>query len=112
VLQRYYWWYLPGGASFLRFVRRQLFSLARWQIKQLRESAGWRGQAVYHLLSRPDELLALLAFGNTFAMAGIVFVALWFGHESGGIMEWVALGLGVLLVCEIAPKLIALRAPL
>jgi len=100
-----------GVSFFFALCETAMFSLARWQIKQLRESAGWRGQAVYRLLSRPDELLALLAFGNTFAMAGIVFVALWFGHESGGIMEWVALGLGVLLVCEIAPKLIALRAP-
>lgn len=100
-----------GAGFFFALCETALFALARWQVRQARDNGGWRGRLVHGLLTRPEELLAIIAFGNTFAMAGLVFVTVWSGHLMGGIVEWLVLGLAVLLVCEVVPKTVAVRAP-
>ena len=61
-----------GASFFFSLAETSLFSLSKWQVRQLaqREAAGG---LVARLLSEPQELLATIALGNT--CAGAVMLA-------------------------------------
>ena len=93
--------------------KRQLFSLGKWQLRQLESRFPQRGAIISGLLSEPQDLLATLVLGNSFANAGIVMVALWLAVRR----QWplppvlAALLLLILFGAEVAPKTLAVRAP-
>ncbi len=102
-----------GGASFFfSLAETSLFSLSKWQVRQLAaESRG--GRAVSRLLSEPQDLLATLALWNAIASAAMLATVLWMTLHG----LWpAALSVGaafflILIGCEVVPKTLAVRYP-
>ncbi len=65
-----------GASFFFALAETALFSLGKWQVRQLAERHPRAGKIVAQLLERPQDLLATLALGNTFANAAMLAVAL------------------------------------
>ncbi len=108
---------LFAGASFFFAVAESaLFSLGKWQARQLVERSPQTGGRVGRLLAEPQDLLATIVLGNTFANAVIVAIPLWLalsgGWSLGVILLLLAAALALILVgCEVVPKTLAVRAP-
>lgn len=98
---------------FFALAETALFSLSKWQLRQLAERRPESGLVLQKLLSEPDDLLATIVLGNTLANAALVAASLWLALGEGWNM-FAAAGvtfLITLLGCEIAPKTLAVRAP-
>jgi putative hemolysin len=103
-----------GASFFFALAETSLFSLGKWQARQLEERSPRAGKIIRRLLSAPQDLLATLVLGNSFANAGIVAVVLWWiSWHRDWPAGWVMFGVlwAVLFVCEAAPKTLAVRAP-
>jgi len=105
---------LFAGASFaFALAETALFTLGKWQTEQLAEREGDRGRVVARLLATPQDLLATIVLGNTFASAGLVSLGLWVVLNE----EWppLATSFGVLVLIlvggEVIPKTLAVRSP-
>jgi putative hemolysin len=101
------------ASFFFALAESSLFALTRWQIRQLAERSPGKGTIVGRLLERPSELLATIVLGNTVANAAIVALVLWpalVGKWSISVSVTAAMLL-VLLICEVLPKTLAVRAP-
>ena len=103
-----------AGASFLfSLAETALFSLSNWQVRQLAARSPHVGGKVARLLAAPQDLLATIALGNTVAGAAMLALGLWMAL--GG--QWplpptlAGILLLTLLVGEIFPKSLAVRAP-
>jgi putative hemolysin len=106
--------FLFAGASFFfALAETAFFSLSNWQVRQLTEKHPRAGKVVSDLLEHPDDLLATLALGNTFANAAVVAVALWmiFDEQRSVFMTLAGLVALVLIGCEVFPKTLAVRQP-
>src|SRR5579872_3780450 len=66
-----------GMSFFFALAESALFSLGRWQVRQLSERSPVAGGLVARLLAEPQHLLATIVLGNTVANASIVAIALW-----------------------------------
>jgi len=105
--------FFAGASFFFALAETALFSLSNWQRTQLAEKTTGAGKIVFELLERPQDLLATLALGNTFANAAILAAALRLGFD----VHWAftltmfALAALVLLGCEVLPKTLAVRQP-
>ena len=104
---------LSGASFFFALAETSLFSLGKWQLRQLEERAPGPGKIIGRLLDKPQNLLATLVLGNSFANAGIVGVALWAAMGRGWPLAAVMPGLLALILfgAEVAPKTLAVRAP-
>src|SRR5580698_5284364 len=102
-----------GASFFFALAETSLFSLGKWQLRQMESRSPHHAALISRLLAEPQDLLATLALGNSFANAGIVTVTLWLAIQR----QWpAALVLGGLLLLilfggEVAPKTLAVRAP-
>ena len=102
-----------GASFFFALAETALFSLGKWQTRQLEEKSPARGGIVNRLLARSEDLLATMVLGNTFANASMLTIALWMAL-TGRWYFWptVAGLLGVTLFgCEVLPKTLAVRQP-
>lgn len=89
-----------------------LFSLGRWQVRGMRESGG-AAQWAARLLERPEELLSALSLANALANGMFVVTALTLAGSHDWNL-WLVLPLAVaaiLIIGEILPKTLAVRAP-
>jgi putative hemolysin len=103
-----------GASFFFALAETALFSLGKWQVAQLAEKNPRRGKVVLALLEHPQDLLATLALGNTFASAAMLAVALrlvFNAHWTLALLTMVALLALTLLGCEVFPKTLAVRQP-
>jgi len=102
-----------GASFFFALAETALFSLGQWQLRQLVERHPVGGKVVSQLLERPQDLLATLALGNTFANAAMLAVALRMVFDSGWALTLtvIALVAFVLIGCEVFPKTLAVRRP-
>ncbi len=102
-----------GASFFFALAETALFSLSNWQVRQLAERYPRRGKVVGELLERPDDLLATLALGNTFANAAVIAAALWliFDAKRPFFLTLAVLIALVLIGCEVFPKTLAVRRP-
>jgi putative hemolysin len=102
-----------GASFFFALAETALFSLGQWQAQQLAERHPLRGKIVARLLERPQDLLATLALGNTFANAAMLAVALRMVFDAGWALALTMITLLALtlLVCEVFPKTLAVRKP-
>ena len=102
-----------GASFFFALAETSLFSLGKWQLRQLQERTPGPGKIVGRLLAEPQDLLAMLVLGNSFANAGIVGVALWMAMVRDWPLWVVMPGLLALILFggEVAPKTLAVRAP-
>jgi CBS domain containing-hemolysin-like protein len=90
-----------------------LFSLSKWQARQLAEGHPRAGRIVVEMLERPQDLLATLALGNTFANAAMLAIALRMVFNAHWALALTVLALLVLVLvgCEVLPKTLAVRHP-
>ena len=98
---------------FFALAESALFSLGKWQLRQMAERTPGRGGLVARLLAEPQHLLATIVLGNTFANASIVAIALWAAPWEHWLLFVLLPSLLVLLVvgCEVVPKTLAVRSP-
>ena len=102
-----------GASFFFALAEAALLSLNKWQARQLAEHHPRAGARVARLLEQPQDLLATMAFGNTFANAAMLAVALQMVFDDRWPFLWtVALLLALILIgCEVLPKTLAVRQP-
>ncbi len=102
-----------GASFFFALAETALFSLSKWQARQLAEREPNAGAAVTRLLTQPQDLLAAMVLGNTFASAAMLAVALWMAlHDQWPLVPTlVGLLLLILIGCEVWPKTLAVRRP-
>ncbi len=102
-----------GASFFFALAETALFSLGQWQVRQLAERHPLRGKTVARLLERPQNLLATLALGNTFANAAMLAIALRMVFNAGWALAltMIALLALTLIGCEVFPKTLAVRQP-
>jgi putative hemolysin len=100
-----------GASFFFAVAETSLFSLSKWQVRQLAQREPRGGSIVQQLLSVPQDLLATMVLGNTFATSGMLAVALWMAF--GGLWPLIPTVAGLLLLtligCEVLPKTMAVR---
>lgn len=102
-----------GASFFFSLAETALFSLSKWQVRQLAGRSPQTGGLVTQLLAAPQDLLATMVLGNTFANAAVLAAGLW--PALGG--HWqlaptlVALLVLILFGGEVLPKTLAVRAP-
>jgi putative hemolysin len=103
-----------GASFFFALAETALFSLSKWQARQLAERHPGAGKIVTQLLEHPQDLLATLALGNTFANAAMLAVALRMVFNNAHwtlALTMLALLVLTLLGCEVLPKTLAVRQP-
>jgi CBS domain containing-hemolysin-like protein len=102
-----------GASFFFSLAETALFSLSKWQARQLAEREPRRGAMVVRLLTEPQDLLATMVMGNTFASAGMLAVALWMALHRQWPLAITIIGLLaiVLIGGEVLPKTMAVRRP-
>ncbi len=102
-----------GASFFFALAETALLSLGKWQLEQLAQTNSRAARTVQALLVSPDDLLATIVLGNTFATAGMVGVALWVALRGyWPLIPTVAAVLVVILLgCEVLPKTLAVRRP-
>jgi putative hemolysin len=102
-----------GAGFFFALAETALFSLSKWQVHQLAEREPRAGGIVMRLLVEPEDLLATMVLGNTFASAAMLAVALWMAiHGHWPLAGTVVSLLGLILIgCEVLPKTLAVRRP-
>ncbi len=102
-----------GASFFFALAETALFSLSKWQVRQLAEKHPGAGKFVAQLLERPQDLLATLALGYTFANAAMLVVALRLVFETHWTLALTMLALLALVLvgCELLPKTLAVRRP-
>jgi CBS domain containing-hemolysin-like protein len=102
-----------GASFFFALAETALFSLSQWQVRQLAERHPITGKTVARLLANPQELLATLALGTTFANAAMLAIALRMVFDAGWALAltMVALLALTLIGCEVFPKTLAVRQP-
>jgi CBS domain containing-hemolysin-like protein len=102
-----------AGSFFFSLAETSLFSLSKWQVRQLADRGAPAGVLVSRLLAQPQDLLATMVLGNTFASAAMLAVALWMElHGRWPAVPTIA-GLLILILigCEVLPKTMAVRRP-
>src|SRR5579859_7664768 len=102
-----------GMSFFFALAESALFSLSKWQSRQLAERFSLTGELVGRLLAEPQHLLATIVLGNTVANASILAITLWVVPWGTWLWAVVLPSLLILLLvgCEVAPKTLAVRAP-
>jgi putative hemolysin len=105
--------FFAGASFFFALAETALFSLSNWQIKQLASRKPHLGGIVSRLLAEPQDLLATMVLGNTFASAAMLAPAFWMAL-SGRWPLWTTIILLFVLIlfgCEVLPKTLAVRRP-
>jgi magnesium and cobalt exporter, CNNM family len=102
-----------GASCFFALAETALFSLSKWQVRQLAARKERAGALTGRLLDKPQDLLATMVLGNTFANAGMLAVGLWMALEGRWALGWTVVGvlLLTLFVGELFPKTFAVRRP-
>ena len=102
-----------GASFFFALAETALFSLSKWQVRQLAEREPRVGSLVVQLLAEPQDLLATMVLGNTFASAAMLAVALWMAIHGRWPLGATLAGLLALILigCEVLPKTLAVRRP-
>jgi putative hemolysin len=102
-----------GASFFFALAETALFSLSKWQARQLAEREPRTGGIVARLLAEPQDLLATMVLGNTFASAAMLAVALWMAIHGRWPLAGTLAGLLALILigCEVVPKTLAVRRP-
>ncbi len=103
-----------AGLSFLfALAEAALFTLSRWQLERLGQTAPRRGGQVRRLREQAEDLLATIVLGNGLANAGLVGLGWWLVAREGWSPVPVLGGalLLILVTGEVIPKTLAVRAP-
>lgn len=112
-------WYLfatafvsfASASFFFALAESALFALGKFRVKQITENE--TADPLASILRTPQDLLATLVLGNTFANSGLVGLGVWFVvHRNWPILLTLgAVLLLILILCEVLPKTLGVRAP-
>jgi putative hemolysin len=102
-----------GASFFFALAETALLSLTKWQARQLAARETGVGGMVLRLLEEPQDLLATLVLGNTFASTAMLATALWMALNGHWPLIPTICGLMFLTLfgCEVLPKTLAVRRP-
>ncbi len=102
-----------AASFFFSLAETALFSLGKLQLRSLLQTEPRRAASVERLLGEPQDLLGTMAFGNTFAIGGMLAFGLWMGLTGRWpIVPTVVVQFIVLVFfCEVLPKTLAVRRP-
>lgn len=98
---------------FFALAESALFALGRFRARRMLEDNPTHGQRIAPLFNDPEDLVSTLAFGNTLANAtliGFVVYILSRTYNNEFVTGAVAL-VCILIVCEVIPKALGVRAP-
>ncbi len=101
-----------GASCFFSLAETALFSLSKLQVRELAQQGG-RGALAVRLLGEPQDLLATMVLGNTFANVAMVAVTLWTALTFSWPLWWTMGAVLILSVFggEVIPKILAVRRP-
>jgi CBS domain containing-hemolysin-like protein len=102
-----------GASFFFALAETAVFSLSKWQVRQLAEREPRFGGMIRQLLAEPQDLLATMVLGNTFATAAMLAIGFWMALRTHWPIVYTVIGLFVLILfgCEVLPKTLAVRNP-
>jgi len=102
-----------GASFFFSLAETALFSLSKWQARQLAEREPGRGGIVARLLTESQDLLATMVLGNAFASAAMLATGLWTALNGYWPLVTTLLALLALILIggEVLPKTLAVRRP-
>ncbi len=102
-----------GASFFFALAETSLFSLSKWQMRQLSDREPRFGRIISQLLADPQDLLATMVLGNTFATAAMLAVGFWMALRTHWPIVDTIVGLFLLILfgCEVLPKTLAVRSP-
>jgi putative hemolysin len=102
-----------GASFFFALAETALFSLSKWQVRQLAARKEPSGAVAVRLLAEPQDLLATMVLGNTFANSGMLAVGLWMALGGRWPVGWTVAGVLLLTLFfgELLPKTFAVRRP-
>jgi putative hemolysin len=102
-----------GASFFFALAETSLFSLSKWQMRQLTDREPRFGRIISQLLADPQDLLATMVLGNTFATAAMLAIGFWMALRTHWPVVDTIVGLFVLILfgCEVLPKTLAVRSP-
>lgn len=102
-----------GASFFFALAETALFSLSKWQVRQLIEREPRFAPVIARLLAEPQDLLATMVLGNTFATAAMLAIGFWMALRTHWPVVYTIAGLFVLILfgCEVLPKTLAVRSP-
>lgn len=102
-----------GASFFFALAETALFSLSKWQVRQLTERQPDFRRIIGRLLAEPQDLLATMVLGNTFAAAVMLAIGFWMALRTHWPIVYTIVGLFVLILfgCEVLPKTLAVRSP-
>jgi len=114
-------WYAIGAALviaatcsfFFALAESALFALGRFRARRMLEDNPAQGRKLAPLFQDPEDLVATLAFGNTLANALLIGIVVWilaWTYKNEFLTATIAL-LGILVLCEVVPKALGVRAP-
>jgi CBS domain containing-hemolysin-like protein len=102
-----------GISFFFALAESALFSLGKWQVRQLADKWPVAGGVLARLLAEPQHLLSTIVLGNTVANGSILAITLWAASWDHWLLFVTLPSLLVLILvgCEMIPKTLAVRAP-
>jgi putative hemolysin len=102
-----------AASFFFSLAETSLFSLARWQARELEQKDARRGGILMRLLAEPQDLLATMSLGNTLAFSAILSTGLWMALQGRWSLAATLIVVFVvtLICCEVVPKTLAVRHP-
>jgi len=100
-----------GASFFFALAETALFSLGKWQARQLTERHPKQGSIVTRLLEHPQDLLATMVLGNMFAIAAMLAIAFWMALDGFWPIPLTVVALLALILIggEVLPKTLAVR---
>src|SRR5687768_12903385 len=114
-------WYAIGAALviaatcsfFFALAESALFALGRFRARRMLEDNPAHGRKLAPLYQDPEDLVATLAFGNTLANALLIGIVVWilaWSNKNEFLTGTITL-IGILVICEVVPKALGVRAP-
>jgi putative hemolysin len=114
-------WYAIGAALviaatcsfFFALAESALFALGRFRARRMLEDNPAQGRKLAPLFQDPEDLVATLAFGNTLANALLIGIVVWilaWTYKNQFLTATITL-IGILVLCEVVPKALGVRAP-
>jgi putative hemolysin len=100
-----------GASFFFSLADTAIFSLSRWQARKMNEQHPAAGMIIAQMLTKPQDVLATIVLGNTFAAAAMLAVGLTMALSGRWPTAITVAGLLLLTLVggEVLPKTLAVR---
>lgn len=105
--------FFVGAAAlvFFSFAETALLTLGQWRLRELLQRSPEKGALAQGLLLAPQDLIATLSLASTLCQGVLMAMGMLLVVHSDFRLSLVAALVGVLLLCEVFPKTMAIRNP-